>query len=474
MSGEKQTSGHQELLQLKGKLNALSAILRLGHEAFEKPNLEKWAIHVVNNSVLAVAYSRSALLDMRGGWPRIVAISGQPEVQANSEYCNHLINLAQPFRQLDKIVVINHQVMEERNVRKGAVEALNYLENYAKAIILVPLSSLGESSSDGENFLWVVEFNAKRSAAAAPSLLALLSKHYCESLFFILRKHRRKLFRQIVDRRKFFRPSRIIFTAFILFVIAMFVAKVRQNVSAEFEIIPEKENIYYAPFDGVIERCYAKSGQLVEPEQLIVKYDTEERLFKLATARNTYNKISAQLNQVQSASFTDISKRGNVHLLQLQKEQAAIDVELYQWYLHKSEIRAETTGILDIGDTSRLEGKAVHSGERLFEILAVSDDSLIALISLDEQNASVIAGDGYSVTLYLHTRPEVQIRGEIISRSPKPVFTERRTYCYLIRLKPENPEGLICGMRGVARIAGSRVSLGYYLFRNLVLWWRQV
>ena len=37
-----------------------------------------------------------------------------------------------------------------------------------------------------------------------------------------------------------------------------------------------------------------------------------------------------------------------------------------------------------------------------------------------------------------------------------------------------NVPGLRFGMRGVARVTGEKVKLGYYLFRSLVLWYRGV
>ena len=55
----------KELLGLKGKINALSAMLRLGHEAFEKNDLKSLSIHIVNNTKLIVPFLRAAFVDMR-------------------------------------------------------------------------------------------------------------------------------------------------------------------------------------------------------------------------------------------------------------------------------------------------------------------------------------------------------------------------------------------------------------------------
>jgi hypothetical protein len=159
-------------------------------------------------------------------------------------------------------------------------------------------------------------------------------------------------------------------------------------------------------------------------------------------------------------------------MLELQKEKAEITIKRNNWFMEKSVIRAKQSGVLDIGDKDKLEGKAVRAGEKLFEIL--STEGLIALVYLNEQTASVLGKD-CKVTLYLHTMPEMPLIGQIESISPKPVITEKKTYCYLIRIKLDTTKAnLICGMRGVARISGPRVSFGYYLFRNIVLWWRRL
>jgi len=317
-----------------------------------------------------------------------------------------------------------------------------------------------------------VEFSDNANLASSASLLPLLCQHYGEALFFTLHD-KQKIMHRVIDRKKWLKPSRILLVLFCLFFISLFVMPIRQNVAADFEIMPGKEHFYYAPFDGVIETCYNnKSGNSVVPGNIILAYNTEERAFELAGAENARNKISAQLDLIEQQSFKDISKRGEVRMLELQREKAEISIKRNKWFIEKSAVRAKQAGILDIADKDKLEGKAVRAGEKLFEIL--STENLIALIALNEQNASVLDGQ-CEITLYLHTMPEMPITGKIESISPKPVLTEKKVYCYMIRMTMDYQKtNLLCGMRGVARLSGPRVPLGYYLFRNLVLWWRRV
>ncbi len=463
----------KEALLLKGKLNALSAIIRLGHEAFEKQDLIQWAGHVVNNSVLAIQYSRSAIIDLRGLQPKIISVSGQADVNSNSEYCLELISLARPFSKIAKITSIDQEALSAAGAGPEAVASLAYMLKTCEAIYAVPLTVPGSKSEEYGNLLWIIDFAQKEQASVAPAILSLLKEHYGESLFFIMNKHRTPMVKRFMDRREWFRPSRILLIFFILFLISSVAVRLRQTVSADFEIAPEKEIIAYSPFEGRIATCHFKSGEIVKAGDVVLDFDTEERVFNLNSARNEFNKTSAQFDLIQRQSFQDVTKRGQVKLLELQKEKSAIDIKRNQWYLDRSAVRAETDGVLDIGEADKLEGKAVRPGEKLFEVLETK--SLIALISLDERNASVIGPD-CKVALYLHARPESTLNGTVISISPKPILTETKKYCYMIRVKldDKNQQNLICGMRGIARVSGKRVSLGYYLFRHMVLWYRQL
>ena len=89
---------------------------------------------------------------------------------------------------------------------------------------------------------------------------------------------------------------------------------------------------------------------------------------------------------------------------------------------------------------------------------------------------SAILEQSPSLTLFLHTSPELPIVGKILSIRRYPELTEQNIYSYNIRaeLAGERLPELQVGMRGIARLSGGRVKLGYYLFRSLVLWWRGV
>ncbi len=74
-----------ENAELKARLRAFAAIMRLGRDAFEQPDLTTVGVHIVNNSRTLLAYESSCLADMRGK-PSIVAEYAQVEVKQHTEY----------------------------------------------------------------------------------------------------------------------------------------------------------------------------------------------------------------------------------------------------------------------------------------------------------------------------------------------------------------------------------------------------
>lgn len=465
---------NRENLMLKGKLNALSAIIRLGHEAFEKPDFRQLASHIVNNSVLAMPYYRSSLIDIRHGGCRLAAVSGVVDTKQNSEYALEILKVVKFFQDTDKVTLLAPELLEEKSAPQEIVNSYEYLASSSQLIFFVPLRSSG-AKGDGVpvDFIWVVEFDKPEQKSAAPAILALLAENYSESLFTNLHSHRAGRLKQYLNLRSWLKPSRILLILFIAFVLASIFGHVRQTVAADFIIQPDRRVITYSPFDAVVATVHVRNGDRVSKGDLILTFDMEERSYNLEAARSEYNKASAELDAVERASFRDPNKRSEVEHYKLRKERSAIEIERNEWYLAKSEIRAETDGVVDIGNYEKLEGKAVRAGELLFEIL--EKGKMTAEVFLDERNASVL-DDETSIRLYLHTRPEIPISTRIISVAPKPILTEQKTYCYIIdaEIEKEDQLNLSFGMRGVARVSGERVTLGYYLFRHMVLWYRQL
>jgi multidrug resistance efflux pump len=465
----KLVNSSQDLQNLTNKLNAVTTVLRLGHEAFEKENLFSVALHILNNTQILVKYDRACLVDLRSDKPVIIGVSGQSEVKHTSEYCLKMCKLLKPLKGIRQQTLIDKSLLESNNASVDCVKAFEYFSALKDNIIIMPLLR-PESSDDNQGALfWVVEFFNEYDKNSL-GILALLSQHYREAVWYFL-KTSGGLISGFFKRKKHFTPIKVLLY---LLVILLFVSffRVSQNVAATFELVPSEETIEYAPYSGIISDANFRDGEHVKCESTILKYDTQELIYNLADAEALYNEISAEHDWVKQKSFVDKTELGKVKILALKQLKEKVEIQKIKWYLTKADVKAKISGTLILNDSEKWTGKAVRAGDKLFEI--VSPRKLRAEVMLNEADASVICSN-MTVTLYPHSSPETSIYGKIISISPKPMLTKTGQFCYIITLELNSIKpSYIVGMRGVARVSGERVSIGYYLFKNVVLWWRKI
>ena len=453
----------------KQKANALSSVLRLGHEAFQKKNLDAVNTHILNNSKLVLNYDRACLIDMHSDSPRITAIMGQSQVNNNSEYCINIKLLLKAFPKLDKIILITKEILDENKASSTALKAFENLSEFSKNIIIVPMTPPEAEESTDELYIWVVEY-AEFAKKQELHLLSLLSHHYREAIWYNTKRNETK-FKAIIRKRKVFAFRNIFAAIFILFFISLFF-RIHQNVASSFELVPTQESVRYAPYSGVISEALYKNGVEVKKGDLIIKYDTKELSYQLSSAVNAAEEIQAELNLAKQRSFSDEEELDKVKLLELKHNKFLIDIDRLNWYLSRSDLVAEDTGTLIVDDNEKWSGKSVTAGEKLYEI--VNDKNIIAKVMLDESDAAVL-GENTKINLFLFSQPEKPVHGEIFSVSPKPLLNETGQFCYNIKMKLNKIQpSYIFGMRGIARVQGNKVSFGYYLFKSMVLWWRRV
>ena len=460
----------KEVKALKSKLNVISGVLRLGHEAFRRKGTSAIGWHIVNNSRLVVRFDRSALLDMRSGKPRIVALMGEAEANSNTEYGLALQKLCTGFGDIEERTLITAEFLQERGASEDILKAFAYLSETSAGIVAVPMREPESSPAAGRVFIWMVEF-AGELPGGVESVIQLLAESYGEALWSSV-NYKKKLFGKLFNTDRLFSPLKIMGGLLALFILALIFKNVSQNVAADFEIVPLDKQICYAPYDGVIDSVSVRNGVMVRKNQELMKYRTEELEFRLSDAQKSHDEISARIDLVRSEAFSDNSKLGEIKLLLLRKEKEQINIEKMKWYLERSRIFSGRSGVFVIEDEERWDGKAVRAGDELCQIY--SPDQMIAKVLVNERDASVIDPDKMNISLYLHTRPESPLQmSELIFVSPKPVLQKNGQFCYELKVKLSRKD-LIFGMRGVARVSGPEVKLGYYLFRNLVLWWRRL
>ncbi|MBR2906324.1 MAG: HlyD family secretion protein [Lentisphaeria bacterium] len=440
----------------EAKLKTLALIIKFGHDLFDGKDVESIAAAAVSNSHALLKFRSSALFRLEKN--RKCNVLGQfaqtqvNEFSAAVQQQKNLIGKADFDK--DGIVLLSNDKLPEELAANSSVYLLCKL----------PLPA---ASRQDHSYIWLLEYE-KNIPESAVNTVRLLGRSVAEALSLAESSSSGKCWHLSGF------PQRIAKYCFwlLLFIGIMFIP-VRNSSTAEFMLKAPDITASYAWFDSPVAKCLKQDGEFVRKGEVIVQFDTAERKYRLVQAEAELKEAAAELDLAAQTAFTDESKLGNVKLLKARCNVLQVAVNEAKWYLAHSEIRAEADGLLALADgrAEQLTGKAVKAGDKLFEIYG--GDGMIAEIMVNERDSSILH-DKIKAELFLHTAPEKGISGETFFVAQYPVLNEQNLYCYkvLVKLPETERKGLRFGMRGVAKLSGAEVHLGYYLFKNLILYFR--
>ncbi len=448
--------------ELTARLKAFALMMRFGHDLFQANDFSDAAALAVNNSRVLLNFKSSSLIEVSGGRAEIVAQYAQVEPNRHSKLAELQCLLCAKLPPSAEPRVLTVASCKELSLPP---EIPNELLAGGNACLVVPLQPPPSVPKHDFRLLWLIEFGGEEVPAYAQTSAKLLAPSIAEALFF-----RRFCTRVAVWRRRGGR--RLVWILLALLLAGTMFLRVPESTTAEFELRAPEITAVYAWFDGPVAACLVQDGAAVKKGDVIAEYDTAQLKFRLASAENAVREIQAELELESRTAFTDRERLGKLKLLEARLNAAKVAVDEARWYLAHSKLTAPAGGVLVLADgrAEQLSGKAVRTGDRLFEIYG--GRGMIAEIPVNERDASILERVP-AATLFLHTAPEQPIPARITEISRYPELTEQRTYCYRVRAElPPEAGSLRYGMRGIARLSGERVSLGYYLFKSVVLYFR--
>ena len=438
------------------KIKTLALIIKFGHDLFGCKDVKSVAVSAVNNSHILLNFRSSALFKLHKN--KSCEVLGQYAQTEADEYSSAVLLQKDLLKNID-FEKSSTFILENDKLPGELAE-----NNSVYLIEKLPFPAAGELE---HSYIWLLEYD-RLVPETAVTTAQLLGRSIAEALCLA----------EVSGRGKYWKPSRffskIVRTAIVfLLLTAIMCIPIRESATAEFMLKAPEITAVYAWFDTPIARCLKQDGEFVKKGETVILLDTAELNYRLANAQSALKEAETDLELARQAAFTDESKLGKVKLLKARCDLLAVTVQEAMWYLKNSEIKANADGILVLSDgrAEQLIGKAVKAGDKLFEIY--SGQGMIAEIMVNERDASILNGK-FDAELFLHTAPDQGFSGEIVSVAQYPVLNEQNFYCYPVRAKisETTAQGVRFGMRGVVKLSGKKVSSGYYLFKNLILYFR--
>ena len=136
-----------------------------------------------------------------------------------------------------------------------------------------------------------------------------------------------------------------------------------------------------------------------------------------------------------------------------------------------SKIFSDKKGIAIVDQKNEWQGRPVSVGEK---IITIANPQKVEFLIWLPVKDSIIINNKAKVKIFLDINPINSLEGKVLRASYKSYLSPSEVLSYkLVSSFDENQEIPRLGLRGTAKIYGSRITLFYYLFRKPITYMRQ-
>lgn len=423
---------------------------------------------VVNEAIAVWDYERAYLIERRAGHraghgaghSRLLKVSGQVDLNTNTPAHAWLMRWV-GARSWNLADVVQEPVSQGDATNPGADEFRDAL--LSEHLLTVPL---GRYPGQTERYLLLS--CAQPWSETEIEHAALAGRVYEKSLKALRGERLRWL--------GWFQQTRARWAAALLVLLALVLALVRvpATASAPAEIVPLTPFVVSAPQDGVVREILVEPNAQVQAGQLLVVLDDDVALNRRKIALESLNIAKTDALTASQRSFVDERGKADLNIALGRIAEKEAELKAIDAQISKVVIRADRAGVAVFSDANDWRGRPVQTGERIMRIAQSEDAGVLVWLSVAD---ALDLKRGDHLSLFLHLDPTTERRAEIIEIGYLPELGPDNVSAYRIKARLVGEAGgggggadqtPRLGLRGVARLFGREVSLGYYLFRRPV------
>ena len=247
-------------------------------------------------------------------------------------------------------------------------------------------------------------------------------------------------------------------------VLVLALVPVRSAVLAPAEVIAKEPTFLRAPLEGVIEQLSVAPNQAVVEGQSLGRYDQRRLRTQLEVARRTALALEAEVRQLTVASISDVRARAAMPGVEGRLQAQLAELDFLQQQLSRVELRAPQAGVAVYDNPSEWVGRPVAVGERIMQL---ADPNRVEL-EIRVPVADVIEfGPGSQALFFRNIDPDAPVPARLVFLSYRATPGQDGVLGYRMRASfDEGVAPLRIGLKGVSKVYGPRVSLGYYILRR--------
>lgn len=241
--------------------------------------------------------------------------------------------------------------------------------------------------------------------------------------------------------------------------------KVPLTVLAQAELVSRNPVVVRAPFDGVVGEMRVLPNQRVAAGAPLFDYDRSVLRARLDVARQAVDTAQAELRQAQQQALSDAAWLAQLAPLAGKLEERRAEYRHLSGQFARTQVAAPEAGIVQLDDAAEWVGRPVAAGERVMRIARNDDVELELWIAIDD--LVPLAKDA---ALTMHPNPDplkaIPARLRMLAWEATPRPDGSLAYRARATLDAAGRHGIGIGVKGVARLAGEPVRLGYWVLRR--------
>ena len=440
----------------------LEQLIHLETQALDAPDRRSLRHLIANNTRRIVSYGhcfifiRNDYRDLKAKTWITKTISGQGIVDRTSPFIVWLENC------------VNRQLTQDKP-KCASVEKLTQ-NNLPK---MLTLESEGE---DKDDLSYPYKYGLWINLAPDISLLFARPKKWRENDVHILSRLSRlygncwralgsaaKISTKHPLRRRLFQAAGLVGLILLLWPISM-------TTLAPAEIIAAKPQILTAPINGVIKEIHFPPNTLVKEGDVIASYEDTALRNEYAVSAEETRIARARLDTSRRVSINDAQQKRGLKVLETELDLAKSRKNYAGDQLARTQLIAETQGLLVYSDANDWRGRPVTVGER---IVTIANPNAIEVKIEAPVGDGELLNEGARVKLFLDAKPINSIKAKLRYAAFFAEPTPGGQLAYVAKADIIDDEIPRIGARGVAKIYGKRAPLGFWLMRKPIVSLRQ-
>tara|TARA_B100002019_G_C21273325_1_gene603687 strand:+ start:3110 stop:4444 length:1335 start_codon:yes stop_codon:yes gene_type:complete len=257
----------------------------------------------------------------------------------------------------------------------------------------------------------------------------------------------------------------------ILAIILISIIPIKITSTAPVEVVPSNPRLITAPFDGVVKNIIVNNNDKINSGDLLIQIEDTDLKNSYNLATQSLQVAEKELLRSRQFSFSNDEEKARLAELVAQVDLKKAEVKSTFERLKNSKIYADKDGIAIVDQKNEWQGKPVSVGEK---IITIANPKKVEFLIWLPVKDSLIIKQNTNVKVFLDINPIKPLKGKLKRASYQSYLSPEEVLSYKISASFEGDEIPRIGLRGTAKIYGSKVTLFYYLFRKPITFVRQL